>query len=968
MRIWLLPLLFILPVLKLQAQSDPLATKDFEAQEKWVNEKYEAMSVEERIGQLFMVMANSSSGKGIEDKITKWIDDFKIGGVVFSAGGPVRQAKITNFFQSRSKTPLLIALDAEWGIAMRLDSTYAYPWNMTLGAIQDSVLLEQIGYQIGRHATRLGIHINFAPVVDININPQNPIIGNRSFGENPEEVFAKSKQLMFGMHRAGLLTSAKHFPGHGDTATDSHHALPIISFSRSRLDSVELLPFRKLIRAGLPSVMVAHLDVPALTGSKGIPTSLSDSLLQNLLRQEMGFNGLVFTDALNMKGFTAPDKQMNASLAAFLAGNDILLMPENLEADRQVLINAFQSGQITEERLAYSVKKILKAKYKAGLHQYRPVELENLIQDLNTPVDDVLYERAMEEAITVLKNKDGIIGIKNLEKHKIGYLKLGDSDHESFLNRLRLYAEITEINNVSELLVNPKKFTLLIAGVHESNSNPWKAHKLSDEDFAKLKVLNALPEVKTILTVFAKPYMLADIKDYSSFDAVVLGYQNSRIGQETTAELLFGVFPAKGKLPVMANPGFPRGRGLTTEVLKRIGYSIPARVNLDEQKLTLIDTLVGRGLDSLYFPGAQVLVARHGQVIYHKAFGYATYDYKHKVALNDVYDLASITKILATLPVIMEMEENGEISLNDTFSDFIPEFANSSLKDVTVLKALSHYGRLPAWIPFYLKTLNEERMPSQEYYRNGPSASFPVKVADRLYLSKSYNDSIYARIGRQDLKSNRYRYSDLGYYIFKKIIEDKRNNSLDQIVDQFLYRKIGANSTGFNPLDRIDKGEIIPTEIDDYYRYQEIRGYVHDVGAAMLGGVGGHAGLFSNANDVAKLMQMYLQGGYYGGVRFLSNRTVEKFNKCYFCNEGVRRGVGFDKPDLSNGSPTCNCVSHRSFGHSGFTGTFTWADPDSGILYVFLSNRTYPSATNNQLIRSQLRSRIQQVIYDAIGK
>lgn len=967
MRILRFLFISVFLVLNARAQSDPLASPDVAEQEDWVSRQYNSMSVEQRIGQLFMVMANSS-GKGIEEKVTKWIEDYNIGGIVFSTGGPVRQAKLTNAFQSRSKTPLLIALDAEWGIAMRLDSTYAYPWNMTLGAIQDSIVLEQIGYQIGRHATRLGVHINFAPVVDININPQNPIIGNRSFGENPEEVFAKSKQLMNGMHRAGLLTSAKHFPGHGDTATDSHHALPEISFSRARLDSVELLPFRKLIRAGLPSVMVAHLNVPALTGSNRIPTSLSDSLLRKLLREEMNFEGLVFTDALNMKGFTTPIRQMNASLAAFLAGNDILLMPENLEADIAVLSEAYKTGKITEDRLSYSVKKILKAKYKAGLHDYKPIELENLFRDLNTATDDLLYERAMEEAITVLKNRKELIGIKNLENYNIGYLKLGDADHESFLSRLKMFAEVTEIKNVSEFLVNPKKFNLIIAGVHESNANPWKVHKFSEEDLARLKVLNALPDAKSILTVFAKPYMLADISDYSAFDAVVLAYQNSKIAQETAAELLFGVFPSRGKLPVTANRGFPRGKGLTTLPLKRLGYSIPTRVGMDSQQLGLIDTLVNRGIDSLYFPGAQVLVARYGQVVYHKAFGYATYENKHKVVLNDVYDLASITKILATLPVIMSMEENRAINLNDTFSNLLPEFANSALKDVTVLRALSHYGRLPSGIPFYLNTLNDERIPAMEYYRNGPSESYQIKVADRLYLLKSYSDSIYARISRQNLIANRYRYSDLGFFVFKKIIETQKNKPLDQVVDPFLYRPIGANRTGFNPLMRFNKDEIMPSEIDDYFRHQEIRGYVHDMGAAMQGGVGGHAGLFSNSNDVAKIMQMYLQGGYYGGVRYMEDRTVEKFNKCYFCNEGVRRGVGFDKPDLNNGSPTCNCVSRRSFGHSGFTGTFTWADPESGILYVFLSNRTYPTSTNFQLVRSELRTRIQRVIYDAIVK
>jgi CubicO group peptidase (beta-lactamase class C family) len=366
------------------------------------------------------------------------------------------------------------------------------------------------------------------------------------------------------------------------------------------------------------------------------------------------------------------------------------------------------------------------------------------------------------------------------------------------------------------------------------------------------------------------------------------------------------------------------------------------------------------------FPGAQVLVARRGKVIYNKGFGKPTYDSDEAISTDHIYDLASLTKILATLPAVMKMEEEGKIALNTTFQELIPLFADSELKNVTVLKALSHYGRLPAWIAFYLDTLNKKRKPSAEYYRNSPSDGFSIKVTDRMYLSDAYNDSIYNRIGRQELKSNRYRYSDVAYYVLKKYIEDTYNSRLDRLMNDFLYKRIGATSTTYNPREKFPLNKIVPTEIDNYYRYQTIQGYVHDMGAAMQGGVGGHAGLFSNANDVAKIMQMYLQGGVYGGERFLHDRTVEKFNKCYFCHKEVRRGVGFDKPQLKDKGPTCGCVSRKSFGHSGFTGTYTWADPEEELVYVFLSNRTYPSATNRLLVKSGLRTRIQQAIYDSL--
>lgn len=964
----LVQLLFIFLSPLLEAQQDPLQSADSLNQHNWVEAHYNAMTLEERIGQLFMVMA-ASSDQNAQNQVAQWIKDYKIGGVVFSTGGPIRQGKLSNALQEISKTPLLIAMDAEWGLAMRLDSTYAFPWNTTLGAIGDSAVLEQVGYQIGKHARRMGVHLNFAPVADVNINPNNPIIGNRSFGEDPKLVLQHARQVMQGMHRAGILTSAKHFPGHGDTATDSHHALPVLAFSRKRLDTIELMPFKGLINAGLPTVMIAHLAVPALTGAKLTPTSLSDSLIQKLLKRDYKFKGLILTDALNMKGVSSSEQHINTSLAAFIAGNDMLLMPNSLKADRDAILEAYHGGIISEERLAHSVKKVLKAKYKAGLHAYKPIDLNNLVSNLNTSEDDIVYERAMEEAITVLKNDENLLGLTGLEKLKIGYLALGPSEHESFLEHLRLYAQVDEIKgeDLHALEGNHNPYNLFVVGIHQPNENPWKSHKLSKSEIEALARISALPQCKTVLTIFAKPYLLEDISGFEDFEAVMLAYQNSRISQETAAELIFGVFSAQGKIPVTAHPLFPMGTGLKTKALGRLGYSVPERVQLDGEKLMNIDALVSSAIDSLYFPGAQVLVARHGQVIYHKGFGKVTYEDQQKVTINHLYDLASLTKILATLPVLMDMEEQRELALNNTFADLSPEFAQSPLRDVTVLKALSHYGRLPAWIPFYLYTLGPDRQPSTDLYSKGPSENYSIQVADQLFLAQHYSDSIYARISRQPLKSNRYRYSDLAYYIFKKYIEQKRKQSLDIVVDSFLLQPIGASRATFNPLKKFQKTEIIPSEVDAYYRHQKVHGFVHDMGAAMQGGVGGHAGLFANANDVGKIMQMYLQGGYYGGRRYLEERTVEKFNKCYFCNFNVRRGVGFDKPDLSDRGPTCKCVSRKSFGHSGFTGTYTWADPASGILYVFLSNRTYPSATNNLLIRSQLRTRIQEVIYDSIS-
>ncbi|MGB5356434.1 MAG: glycoside hydrolase family 3 N-terminal domain-containing protein [Eudoraea sp.] len=965
---YLLSLLFISFIFSAKGQYSPLSSNDSVYQWKWVETTYDQMSLEERIGQLFMVMASSEESAEGEDKIKSYIRDHYLGGIIFSKGGPLRQAKITNEYQRLSKIPLLVGMDAEWGLAMRLDSTYSFPWNMTLGAVRDTSVIERVGNQIGENTARLGVHINFAPVVDVNIDPRNPIIGNRSFGEDRENVSMKGVAIMKGMQRAGILTSGKHFPGHGDTSVDSHKSLPILDFSRKRLDSIELFPYKALIKEGLESVMVAHLSVPALEPEPSRPTSLSKSTITNLLKNEMGFSGLIFTDALNMNGVSNFAENGITELEAFLAGNDMLLMPKDFIKSKNTLLQAYESGLITEERLALSVKKVLMAKYKAGLHKNTSVQTENLYEDLNNLENVAVYEEAIESAITLAKDPLNLVGIKNLNNKNIAYVKFGDDGHQPFLDRLSKYAKITEVQakDIASLKKKLDEFNLVIIGFHKNNDSPWKSYRFSQTELFWLQEIARQGSSNVILSVFANPYALLDIVSLADVDAVVVSYQNSQIAQEKTAEILFGAIPAKGILPVTAHPELPVNSSVESPSMQRLGYSIPERVGVDSSELAKIDELMQNGLDSLMFPGAQVLVARKGKIIYNKAFGKPTYDSDKELTTDHIYDLASLTKILATLPVVMKMEEEGKIALNDTFGELIEDYADTELKDVTVLKALSHYGRLPAWIAFYLKTLNNKRKPSPEFYRDNASVGFNTQVANNLFLQDAYNDSIYNRIGRQSLKSNRYRYSDVAYYVLKKYIEDTYNADLDDLANRFLYAPLGANNTAYNPIEKYPLDLIVPSEVDNYYRYQTVQGYVHDMGAAMQGGVGGHAGLFSNANDVAKIMQMYLQGGYYGGNRYLETRTVEKFNKCYFCDKDVRRGVGFDKPQLVPKGPTCGCVSRKSFGHSGFTGTFTWADPEEEIVYVFLSNRTYPSASNRLLVKSGLRSRIQQLIYDSL--
>ena len=947
---------------------DPLITKDTLAQQEWVEPLLKSMTLDEKIGQLFMVQAYSNKDKNHTAEILDLIHNYHIGGLIFMQGTPERQARLNNHFQANSSVPLLIGFDGEWGLDMRLDNTYRFPWNMTLGAIRNNSLITAFGVQVGKHCKRLGIHINFAPVVDINTNPENPIIGNRSFGENRENVTEKAQAFINGIQSQQVLANAKHFPGHGDTATDSHKLLPVLDFDLERLDSIELYPYKQLFKDNLTSVMVAHLSVGALEPNAEIPTSLSYNVVTKLLKEKLHFNGIILTDALNMKGAANYAEPGEVDLAAFLAGNDILLIPEDVPAAVEKIKQALADKKLTEKRLDYSVRKILKAKYWAGLSDYKPVDLDSLALELNTVEDELLHRKLVENSITLIKNKEELVPIKNLETKKIAYVKLGDAENEAFVTMLQNYTNVDVVlsENVDGLMQQLEPYNLVIIGYHKSNANPWKDYKFEEIELVAIQEIARSKEV--ILDIFASPYSLLQLKSFTNIESLIVSYQNSEIAQEISAQMIFGALGMNGKLPVSIKNDFAVNLGMITMPIQRLGYSIPEDVGLSSSKLLEIDSIAQLVVNKEMAPGLQVLVARNGKVVYDKSFGYHTTKDVLKVKNSDVYDVASLTKILATLPLIMELEENKTLQLNSTLGELIPELKGTNKENITVKEVLSHYGRLKAWVPFYVKTLDSTKHPSKEYYSNEKSEKFSLQVAKDLYIRSDYKDSIINIIADSDLLSKPgYKYSDLSYYLFKQYIENYYKKDLNELTQSHFYKSLGANRTSYLPLNKFSKDEIVPTEIDDYYRYQLVQGYVHDMGAAMQGGIGGHAGLFTNANDVAKIMQMYMQKGYYGGKQYFEPVTFDKFNHRYFEKYKVRKGIGFDKPQIKAvEKATCGCVSEASFGHSGFTGTYTWADPESGILYVFLSNRVYPTAANTELVRENIRTDIQQLIQDAI--
>ncbi len=948
----------------------------------WADSVFKNMTLDEKIGQLFNIPAYSNKGEAHTQEVLEQIEKYHIGGLTFFQGGPHRQAKLTNLYQSRSKVPLMVAIDGEWGLSMRLDSTMKYPWQMTLGAIEDDELIYNMGVDIGKQLKRLGVNVNFAPVVDINNNPENPVINARSFGESKERVARKGIAYMKGMQSQRVLATAKHFPGHGDTDSDSHHTLPMIKHSKKRIEELELYPFKALIKEGVGGVMSAHLYLPAYTRTNQIASSLSRSVIDTLLRQELGYDGLVFTDGLNMGGVANYQMSSKVDLQAVQAGNDILLLSKDIEAGISAIKSALKNGELSQAQLDESVKRILKAKEWMGIHRSARVEMSNLMKELNSASYQKLEADLVRSSLTVLKNKTEVLPIKDLSQ-RIAVLSLAKEgvSYRPFQKSLNLYTRVDTFH-YSELPVSMQKglmdtlltYDKVIVGVHLSNKSPWVSSKIDNEFKNFVNILRLKKEV--IVDLFGNAYALNNFIAAANAKGLVVSYQNSTLAQSLSAQLIFGAIEAKGKLPVSLSPDFEKEMGIQTEKIDRLEYVYPEEIGINSLDLAVIDSIVGEGLKEKAYPGVQVMVAKGGKVFYKKEFGKVTYESDRSVDELLIYDLASVTKIASTVLAVMELDGEGKLSLDDRLGDHLKYVRKTDYEEITLREMLAHQAGLAAWIPFYIKTLHHGML-NFDIYSKTKSKDYPYQVADELYISKVYaEDSIFHRIvHRAKVASKKeYKYSDIGYYFLKEIVEKIVKEPIEAYNQKRFYEPMGMNRTAFMPLEKFDLEEIAPTENDKVFRKQLIHGYVHDPGAAMLGGVGGHAGLFSNANDMMKLMQMFLNDGRYGGKEYLKAEVLEEYTKCQYCKDSIprtkednRRGAGFDKPAFHGEiGPTCDCISFASFGHSGFTGTYVWVDPDEDLVYVFLSNRVYPDAKNPKLVKLNIRTRIQEKIYDAI--
>ncbi len=938
---------------------------------RWVDSVFNSLNSDQRLAQLFMVAAYSNKDMKHVREIRELIQNYHIGGLIFMQGGPQREARLNNYYQNLSKTPLLIAIDGEWGLAMRLDSTPKYPRQMTLGAIKNDSLIFYMGRQIARECKRIGIHVNFAPVADVNNNAENPVIGTRSFGENKYNVANKAVMYMKGMQSEGVMANGKHFPGHGDTDTDSHKALPVISACKERLDTLELYPFRRLFDEGLSSIMVAHLFVPCYDTTKNTASTLSPYIINDLLKKQMGFQGLVFTDALNMKGVASFYEPGIVDVKALLAGNDVLLFAENVPKAMEQIKIAVSNGQITQEEIDARCKKILKAKYWCGLDKKQYVNPKNLYEDLNTIASDVMNSRLAEASVTLLKNDHALLPLKRPDTLKIAEVSVGDKGKTVFATALGRYmkAEHFAIDHDATtkerdtLLSRLKNYNLVILQVNKTSYKPEKNFGCSEGSMDVISKI--LLQNRTVTCLFSNPYLLNKLKDLSKSAAILEMYEYNAFSQKAAAEAIAGAITVNGALPVSTNL-FRAGSGLELKPAIRMQYVEPERVGASSVKLQQIDSIALSGIRQKAYPGCQIIAIKNGEVFYQKSFGRLMYEAgSEKVTDQTVYDLASLTKILSTSLALMKLTEQKQFDYNQTLGHYLPEYKDSDKGGLSYKDILTHQAGLQAFLPLWLRTQDKAHNYKPGFYSTTASDAYPTQVAKNLYLVKGYTDSIYRQLVASKLEARgKYLYSDIGYYFSKKIIEAKTGMPLNVYVQETFYKPLNIGLT-YLPLDTYPLSQIAPTENDTKFRKQLLRGYVHDQGAAMLGGVGGHAGLFGNATDVAVVMQMLLNNGVYGGQRLLDEQVIKQYTSSHFLDN--RRGLCFDKPefDPKKDSPVTEECSLASYGHSGFTGTFAWADPENGLIFVFLSNRVYPDADENKLAKLGIRGKIHKVLYDS---
>jgi beta-N-acetylhexosaminidase len=931
----------------------------------WVDSVYRALNANEKVGQLFIVtVTDPTNGQAIHE-IENQIKSHEVGGLIFKNTNPHLQVKLTSHFQELSDVPLLIAQESD--LTSILDSSVVFPSPLILGAIQNDTLIYRYGSLMAKQLKMLGANLllGLNPKVSLATSLESNI---NTLGTDPANVTAKSLALMRGLQDNGVLVCASNFPVKQVSVLDVEDGIPVVDL---QIDSLQRFPYVTLLAAGITGLApgVKQYDFTVSENATSKKTDLPPATLASLytgewVRKNMHFNGLTFMDIRNIEIKSAKQKPGDAELLAFQTGNQVLMNPADIAAAIRRIKKSIKKESDYEKLLNSTVKKILEAKFDAGLWQKPSISNDNLLQRLTNPEVKLINQKIHEAAVTVIRDKKVLLPIKILENKSFAFLR--DNTHEeqnTFYQYLKKYAPISayDLNqsNEAELAAQLLKHNFIIVSVYPDTDTDW---------IDRLKRLTAkLPEtVDVVYCDFGNSSFITSVNNYST---VLTAYTNSIESIRAVPQILFGALPSNGIIPFSPSKLIPVGTGLKKQVVQRLAYSIPEDAKMESTVLQQIDSIAQEAIKIHATPGCQVWVARNGKVIYEKSFGTLTYENPAPVTSETIYDLASVTKVSATLQTAMFMYERGLIDLYKKVSYYLPELKKTNKKDITVLDMLTHQSGLVPFLPMYPQTVKDTTF-LPIYYSRKKDALYPFQVSEKLYASPALRDSVWSWVLKSKMNEKpvrtpySYKYSDLGFLILQRLSETLLNQPLDEFMNQNYYEPLGAYTTGFNPLNRFPKQTIAPTEDDKIYRKSFVSGTVHDERAAMMGGVAGHAGLFSNANDLGKLGQMLLQNGTYGGIQYYKPETISLFTAKKF--KSSRRGIGWDKPIQSDpSSPTSLFASPRTFGHTGFTGTCIWVDPEFDLVYIFLSNRVYPDR-NNKLSNANIRTRIQDVIYKSI--
>lgn len=945
----------------------------------WVDSVYKSLSKEQRIAQLMVVRLSSrnpdGSAKFYDEKVTEQIKKYNIGSVCLFQGNPVAQATLVNKYQQLAKTPVMICIDGETGVGMRMyDSVMKFPDQLTVGAVNDATLVYNIGKAMAQQCKRAGIQVDYAPVVDINNNPDNPVIGFRSFGEDKYKVALYGTKIMQGLQDEGVMATAKHFPGHGDVSVDSHFDMPVINKSKAQLDSLELYPFRQLFEAGVGSVMIAHLGIPAIDTTAHLPTSLSKNNVTNLLRNELGFKGISFTDALEMQGVAKYFPAGEAGFRSILAGNDMLCLPGDVPGTIKRILAAIKKGELDKADMEARVKKVLLVKYHLGLNNVATVELNGITNDLNKDVP-ALRKAVAENALTyVTATQTGLLPLN--KGNKIAYVAVGTYKQNKIASLLKdqfnadlFYFDYTKDDNDAAEMVKAlrAKYDKVIIGVHNLSKYPAKQFGISNSAVKLVSDLQTATAAVTLL--FGNPYA---VKYMCNATDLAVCYEDDAIFQQAAFDWLTGKFAAKGTLPVSVC-NFKYGTGNLVFEDNALPFTTATALNISDSILYKVDSIANAGIFNRAFPGCVVLAAKDGKVFLNKAFGFMAYDSLEPVKTSTIFDLASVTKISATNVSVMKLYEEGKLDLFKTLGDYLPWVANTDKANLQIADILLHQAGLKSFIPFYTETIDSlTGIPRPGFYKTMPDDTFNIRVADTMYMRHDWQDTMFARILQSPLSAKgNYIYSDNDFIFLGKVVEQITGKPLNVYVKETFYDPMNMRTTGFLPANTFALSSIAPTERERTFRLQQLRGTVHDPGAAMFGGVAGHAGLFSDAYDLAKLYQMLLNGGTYNNIQYLKKETIDYFTAYH--SDISRRGFGFDKPEKDNGKRRepypSTLATPLTYGHTGYTGTCVWVDPAYNLVYIFLSNRVFPDGgVNTRISQLNIRGAIQDVLYKAIGK